>query len=113
MNTPQQIDEIKLEADLTVMTTIGPEAIKLIKRIQAEINNCQDEKEKIRRLKVADHAFKNLEILAYYFQSVFAHGIPKELVFIGREGHKIDLVKNKGLEEDDLINIFLDNPKKP
>lgn len=112
MSRPFQRDEFKLEADCIVMTTLGPEAIELIKRIKANIDNCQDEKEKIRQLRIAEHAFKNLEILAYYFQTVFTNGVPKELVFIDHEGNKFDLAENKKLDENELVDIFLDNPKK-
>ncbi len=112
MSRPFQRDKFQLEADCIVNAAISPQAINLIKTMQANINNCQDEKEKIRQLRIAEHAFKSLEILAYYFQTVFTNGVPKELVFIDHEGNKFNLAENKKLDENELVNIFLDNPKK-
>ena len=49
MSRPFQRDKFQLEADCIVNAAISPQAINLIKTMQANINKCQDEKEKIRQ----------------------------------------------------------------
>ncbi|MGD9931762.1 MAG: hypothetical protein AB7U05_17210 [Mangrovibacterium sp.] len=39
------------------------------------------------------------------------HGRPVELVFFSEKGDKINLLDEKPLSQDELINIFLDNLK--
>ena len=108
-----EIDENQLEANCIFAATVGPVVIDLIKQMQSKIKKCQDENERIHQLAVAEQLFKNLGILGGYFNAIMEHGIPKELVFIDDPGNKIDLIQNRVLDENELVNIFLDNPQKP
>ncbi len=61
--------------------------------------------------KATSDAANELLLSSSLIYAMVDHGAPVELVFISEHGEKIDLVKAKTLNQDDLINIFLDNLK--
>lgn len=98
------------QAEIVKMKLINQVNQDLLKIFRTVINQPRLKEDPVFGKGTAD-AISDLLLMNSLLTAMTDHGRPVELVFISGKGDKINLLNEKPLNQDELINIFLDNLK--